>query len=161
MCPPQPFLSGTANATVNDSFYTTGPLRSGDIEISVNIFSLTSNPLASDTVTDGIHTYTGCPPGSTITQESCNGSATLPFELGTTFQVSALAPGATDLQLATNGSVIAVEDGVNVTFGLFDANGAPVPFFAAPEPATYGLLLSGIALFPILRRRRSGLKRTK
>jgi hypothetical protein len=84
---------------------------------------------------------------------------TVPFELGTYFQVSAFAPMTpTEFEINFPGQSFYAYNNVNVSFQLFEADGVtPVPLFLAPQPSTFGLLLCGTLAsfgFTVTRRLR-------
>lgn len=158
-----PPLSATAQASDTETYVSAGPVRSGIIEFDIGLGYLHEDigGSATVTITDGTHTYSyiggGGIHGSTSPvhcgTEDCEYTATVPFELGTTFQVS-VATGAG----AGPGSSQGGHDGeAQLVFNIFDANGAPVPFALAPEPSTWALFSLGtlsVGWFVRQRRRR-------
>ena len=146
--PPPPVLSVSAQALIDDTYYTNGPARAGFIQLSVGI-TAEHVLFADDRINDGPYQYRTCPPGSHGSAVGCSGSARLPFELGIPFEVSLSAPVEPDSFSITPGENghggIAV---VDVNFALFEADGStPVPFYPTPEPSTYGLVLSAFTAY--------------
>jgi hypothetical protein len=150
--PPLPPLSASANATDTTNYYTTGPSRPGFIEFTLEAFILSSHGGVGDVdITDGVHTYNagaGAPPGKCGVEGCSLYTATLPFDLGTGFQISAFAGGSASVTPSspTLGSAQGGQASVT-SFRLFEANGTtPVPFSAVPEPSNWGLLIISISL---------------
>jgi hypothetical protein len=154
---PEPPLSTSAQAILNDSDYTTGSVRSGFIQVSETIFSLHGNPEAATwSISDGSHNYSGCLPGSSGV-EGCSGMATLPFELGVPFMVSASAING--FSIAPRQTGFGTDSEVDLTFTVLEADGStPVAVLPTPEPSTYALLSIGLGLLPVvlLARRVAG-----
>jgi hypothetical protein len=151
---PQPPLSATAEAIVNDLDSTAGPVRSGFIEIGLGILTHPAVTTTSWNISDGIHSYIfsviGCPGA-----EGCYRSETLPFELGVPFIVNAVAIESVSITASDNKGIIAVDE-VSSTFRPLEADRkTPVAVFAIPEPSTCALLLIGTGLLPVLVRARS------
>lgn len=79
----------------------------------------------------------------------------MPFDLGSKFQVSTSADVDVSLEPGPFGNTIHGSDDAIVVFRLLEADGkTPVPFSAMPEPATWGLLLFGLAAGPLVYRKR-------
>ncbi len=88
------FASYEASAQASDSveYATSGPARSGFIQLDVTL-ALYPGAMGDALLSDGVHQYsytngTSSTPG-TCTFPICEYTATLPFDLGTTFSVSA------------------------------------------------------------------------
>ena len=140
-----PPLSATAHASDTETYASLGPLRSGSIELDIGLGYLHEDGpgVVTVTITDGTDTYTysggggifGSTPPVSCGTEDCVYTATLPFQLGTTFQISVAANAAAG-PASSNGG----HDGeAQVVFNILDANGASVPFAAVPEPSTWAL----------------------
>jgi hypothetical protein len=90
-----------------------------------------------------------------IFENDCGWTATVPFDLGSKFQVSTSADVDVSLEPGPFGNTIHGSDDAIVVFRLLEADGkTPVPFSAMPEPATWGLLLFGLAAGPLVYRKR-------
>jgi hypothetical protein len=146
--PTAPLLSSLAYATDSIVYQSTGPERTGFIEFQVTLGYLHQDVDGAATAqfSDGVHQYSysggggvhGSTPPSHCFIEDCEYSATVPFDLGTTFQVSV---GANTLHL--QGGAQPYNDEAQVTFSLFEADGTtPVAFTAVPEPSYSGLILA-------------------
>src|SRR5579875_2172796 len=154
---PEPTLSATDTAVVNDIDYTSGPMRPGYIHIAETISSLHGLVSTTWSLTDGSLVYGGSPslgqaclPGSS-SGKGCSGSATLPFELGIPFQVMASASDGASISPGQTG--YGSGDQVTLTFSLFEADGTtPVSFAPAPEPSQFALYLSGFLAVALLLR---------
>lgn len=86
--PPLPVLSATANASINETYYSTGPSRLGLIEFSIALGYV--NAFFPGYVSVGNYsTGAGGIPPYSCGPEDCLYTATLPFNLGTRFQVAA------------------------------------------------------------------------
>lgn len=154
-------LTGTANASVSDTYISSGPPRSGFLELQVQFGYLHEDAAGADTAdfSDASYSYTygggGGINGSTAPFhcfiEDCEYVATVPFELGTEFQVAISSQSA-----VSSPSAMGHDAGTTVLFALVDANGAPVSFTAVPEPSTGALVLlaGGVAACFALRSRR-------
>jgi len=159
--PPPPLLAASAQALVNDTYLTNGPVRPGFIQLSVSI-TAEHVIFADDRISDGPYQYDTCPPGSSTGSEGCSGSALLPFELGIPFEMSVAAP------VEPSGVLIMPGDHgeggiafVTLTFSLFESDGTTaVGFYPAPEPSTYGLLLCALAVCVLRRTTLSSRKKT-
>jgi hypothetical protein len=151
---PSPALSATALARASNVFYSAGAPRSGFIQFDVRLDRAhggTSNALLSD----GTHQYSydvlgsGSTPSLFCDIDDCGWTATVPFDLGSEFRVSAFA--GVEVSLPTSHGY---EDGI-VVFRLLESDGTtPVPFSATPEPASWGLLLFGLAGACFVSRKR-------
>jgi hypothetical protein len=136
---PLPDVPFGASAGASDSltFATAGPVRLGLIGVVASGF--------------GVDSVASVGPYHIGTDDCC-----LPFELGSEFQVvvSAFA--------GAGGSSSHGSSSATLEFQLTDADGAPVEFFPVviPEPATWGLLLFGLAACAVLhvRARRAGFR---
>lgn len=152
-CPPQPVpLGAAAIASVNDVDYTTGPMRSGVIQITQSINDNRGTGFPNWSISDGSHSYSGClAPGND--GFSCSGTATFPFGLGVPFIVNAGAfSGAGIIPPQT---IYGQDQEVDLKFTVFEADGTtPVAVLPTPEPSTYALLLCGMGLLPLLLLKR-------
>ena len=154
--PPDITLSATANASDSVTYSTNGPSRSGFIQFAVALGYLHQDApgAASALLTDGVHQYSysggggiyGSTPPLHCFIEDCEYEATVPFDLGSEFQVSVSANAAVAVSSAP-GSSRGHDDDSQVVFRLLESDGAtPVPFSVTPEPSTWGLLLCGLAI---------------
>jgi hypothetical protein len=141
-----PLLSATAQASDTGTYTSVGLPRSGSIEFDIGLGYLHEDAegVATVAITDGTHTYTyaggggvfGSTPPVHCEMEDCLYTATLPFQIGTTFQIAVAASAG-----AGPGSSGGGHDGeAEVLFNIFDTNGASVPFAAVPEPSPWALL---------------------
>ena len=142
-------VSATARASAFDTFDSAGVPRAGLIQFNVTLSHLHGGN-SDALLTDGIHTYGYAAPGGGSTppfglcsDEGCQWTATVPFDLGTAFRVTA---DANDVESVMAGNILIDHGDVNsvVVFRLLEADGTtPVAFSAVPEPSTFGLLLIG------------------
>ena len=156
--PAAPVLSSLSYATDNMVYQSAGPTRAGFIQFEVTLGYLHQDVDGAATAqfSDGTNQYSysggggvhGSTPPSHCFIEDCEYSATVPFELGTTFQVSV---GANTLHF--QGGFQPFNDLAQVTFTLLEADGtSPVAFTSAPEPS-YGALLLVLAAAALIGRR--------
>ena len=156
--PAAPVLSSLAYATDSIVYQSAGPARAGFIQLQVMLGYLHQdiNGAATARFSDGTNQYSysggggahGSTPPSHCFIEDCEYSATVPFELGATFQVSV---GANTLHL--QGGSQAYNDLAQVTFTLLEADRtSPVAFTAVPEPSYGGVLLAVAAAACLIRR---------
>ena len=146
-----PALSATALARTSNVFYSAGAPRSGFIQFDVRLDRAhggTSNALLSD----GTHRYSynilgaGTTPSLFCDIDGCAWTATVPFDLGSEFRISAFAGVEVSLEPNSFGSPHGYEDGI-VIFRLLESDGTtPVAFSSTPEPSSWGLLLCGLML---------------
>jgi hypothetical protein len=132
-------LAFSAAGGANDglSYLTKGPARTGFIHVDLTAF-LFNGELGDFDITDGVHRYNS----NTIPLNSA--TYTLPFDLGSPFQVSVST--STGPISAVCGEDLCPNGEVKVVFSLLEANGTtPVPFFVTPEPSTCGLVFVGLA----------------
>ena len=147
----EPPLSATDQAVVDDTDYTSGPVRMGFIHITETISSLHALPTTTWSITGGPYSYGACLPG-TSSGQGCTGSATFAFELGIPFQVMASASDSVAVSPPETG--YGASDQVTLTFSLFEADGTtPVAFSPIPEPSAVTLSLFGFLAFAFLGRR--------
>lgn len=151
--PPLPALSAGAQASENDTYYTTGPTRLGFIQFDMDSGASSSHGGLGDVVlTDGVHSY-GPGSGTHVggCAESCHSIGTLPFDLGTEFQVLESASAGASLT-PSSGVPDSVQGGfATVTFTLLEADGTtPVPFSVVPEPSSWALSVLGFGLGCVL-----------
>jgi hypothetical protein len=138
-----------AQAMESETYISTGPNRLGLLQVTISL-SFLHESVVDVLVTDGIREYrfakdsAPVPPSSGFcAAEDCDYVGTLPFELGSQFQVSASATA--DVSNCFVGSVGCPFGLVYAPFSLFEANGTtPVPFSIMPEPSAWGLLLLGL-----------------
>lgn len=103
-------------------------------------------------ITDGVHEYD--PSDLPLIQchfGGCDYGGTLPFDIGTEFQVSVSAGVEGGFCFSTCASADS-----SITFSLFEADGMNAGFEVAPpipEPSTLGLVLFGIAAAGLIARR--------
>ena len=145
--PSAPPLSGIAQASNTVTYESAGTPRSGSIEFDIGQAYLHEDApgVVTITITDDTHTYTylggggifGSTPPVHCGTEDCEYTATLPFQLGTTFQISAAAHAGVGPGPSEGGHSGLAQ----VVFNIFDASGAPVAFTAVPEPSTWALLV--------------------
>ena len=164
---PVPPLTASANASDVQTYISGGPARPGflQLEVLLGYIHEASPGVANADLNDGTHDYFYSGGAAIIgptapvlcNQEECLYSATVPFELGTTFQVS----------VSANSVIIAGEPegghdgGSTVLFGLFDANGSPVPFSAVPEPGTGAMLAIAAGVLAAILPKSKPLSRCK
>jgi hypothetical protein len=162
--PPSIPLSATAHASDSVTYYTTGPSRSGLIQFSVALGYLHDDvPGAANALfSDGVHQYSYSVFGGSSTPpfhcaiEDCEYEATVPFDLGSAFQVSVSANSAAAAISSSLGAIKGRDAESIVVFRLLESDGTtPVPFSATPEPATWGLLLFGLAGAWFVSRKRN------
>ncbi len=135
----------SAIATLDDSLAlaTAGPKRAGFIQFDIRTISEAPGDVF---ISDGVHKYS---------YQQAIGTTTLPFNLGSAFQVSLSAdeqiggnnPPPPDFELADRGA--------HVSLSLLEANGTTaVPLVITPEPSTWSLLFLGLwgAWFRFSRR---------
>ena len=141
-----------ANAAEEDTYRSAGPARAGFIQFVVQLDELHGGN-ASALLTDGGHTYSyssdgsGTTPAAFCNLDGCAWQNTEPFQLGSTFEISAFAKDIGVFQ--ASGSDAKIE------FRLLEADGAtPVSFSMVPEPEEGGLLALALAGFACLRRRK-------
>jgi hypothetical protein len=155
-------VSADAHALASDIFDSAGPLRPGFIQFDVTLTQLHGGT-AGASLSDGVHTYDYSAPGGGSTPpfgtcfEGCAYTATVPFDLGSDFQVSVDANVTESLDAGASGIVDHGTVSSIVTFRLLEADGStPVAFSTVPEPATAGFLLLGIAAisFQLVRKLR-------
>ncbi len=138
-------FSAIATADNSQNFATPGSKRAGFIRFTIQ----TDTGNGSEFISDGVHQYSF--QQSNGIQQSI-GPTTLPFDLGSPFQVSVSADagvGPPPQKEFINGA------DANVSFSLLEANGTTaVPLFITPEPSTWTLLLLGLcgAWFTLSRR---------
>lgn len=146
---PEPPLSATDQAVVDDVYYTSGPVRPGYIQISETIYSLHGLFTTTWSITDGPYSYGGCLPG-TSNANGCTGSDKVPFELGVPFEVIATASDGVAVSPPENG--YGADDQVTLTFSLFEQDRhTSVAFFPIPEPSALALSLFGLLAFALLQ----------
>ncbi len=140
----------TANANDGMELGSGGSKRAGFIQFDIrNMFltSPTSTLTASELFTDGVHRYsyqnsTGSTPGR-CDSFGCEFVATLPFDLGTTFNTSISADAAIGNGMALFTDKAYIDP--YVTFSLLESDGkTSVPLFVTPEPSAWGLFLLGL-----------------
>jgi hypothetical protein len=145
---PLPPLSATANASANIVAYTAAPAQLGSIVLSVSTGTGHDAFGAEITVTDGVHTYglgSGAPPRQTgCGFDGCFYTATLPFDVGSEFEVSISANASGSIAPPYPG--LGSEAIAELSFEVLSADGGKVPFTLVPEPSTNALLLLGLAL---------------
>ena len=136
------------------SLATAGAPRSGFIQFTIDIENLHAGS-AEGTLSDGVHTYLlqSTPGGCQL--HACVDTATAPFNLGTSFEVSADASASASGNFAFD-NFAADSGSAALTFSLFEADGTtPVALFAVPEPRTSGLLWTALLSCAIWRSVRS------
>ena len=139
-CPPdvcpQPAASASVRLTVNDIDYTTGPERSGLIQVTASIDNERSES-AGWRINDGVHAYVDCLPGFSSGVFGCMGTATVPFELGVPFSVNAVV--ANSIFVPPGQTVRGPSGVVQLMFTLFEADGTtPSPSSRPPNrPRTH------------------------
>lgn len=160
-------LSGNAQASDTVMYASFGAVRSGFIQLEV-AFDYTRQDIegaASALFTDGVNEYSyiggggihGSTPPSHCFIDDCEYIATVPFDLGTQFQVSVAGhAGAAATTLGGNG-----RDGSGqVLFRLLEANGTTVvPFAAVPEPTSGAMLLIAATIGACFARRQRRSRR--
>lgn len=141
--PPLPPLSAHADASASITAVTEGPPRTGFIQFGLDITSTHDDLGTNISMTDGIHSYgpgSGAPPfGCHFV--SCFYTATLPFDLGTEFQVSASVMAGGSLSPQSGRLGFGQDGDAALSFRLLEPDGkTPVSFFVVPEPSTRVLL---------------------
>lgn len=143
---PNPELSAIAHADASNVFYSAGPSRLGFIQFDVALSHLHGG--GSDVgITDGTHLYGY--DAEFCGFEGCQRTAIVPFDLGSAFQISTSAGVEENLEPTSDpccgGSAHGYDDAL-IVFRLLESDGTtPVPFSITPEPASWGLLLLGMA----------------
>ena len=164
--PPQNEMPGyQALAHADDTIaYGTGePSRSGFLQLSASFVPQADlNNFAAAVITDGVHDYrfsglgTGNPPPVTCPPVNCIYSATVPFDLGTDFEVAVSSD--TNLSSAGFSQPEFVSIRSTISFSLLEADGTTaVPLFVVPEPVTWKILGLGFVAgvcFRVGRKRR-------
>jgi hypothetical protein len=152
-------LSAVAQITDTLELSTGGPLRPGFVQLTVELDYLHADldGSAAAGITDGVFNYQFSGGGGIhgpvapvqCNPEDCIYDTTLPFELGSAFQLSTS-------DLAYGGSKGAYT-GADITISLFEAKGTtPVALLPAPEPWMVTLCLLGVSACAFL-----GFKRTQ
>ena len=160
--PPILMPSAASQASNDQIFTTTGPTRTGSIQFTVDLLYAHEDFTGASTaiLDDGVHQYTFLGGGGihgpiapvNCGPESCEYTGTLPFDLGSTFEISVFSHS----EVALNGGPSA---GSTITFSLLDA-GSAVPLFFLPEPKSDSLAVLGIgSLWALNLRRRRSLSR--
>lgn len=142
--PPLLAISATAEASDDITGYTRGPSRAGFIDLTMSEGASTPyGGFGSVSITDGVHTYV---PVCTHPVIFCLYNATLPFDLGTKFQILESASATTSIT-PSFGFFGSGEGGLaTLNFTLLASDGTTsVPFSVVPEPSTCSLLLLGFA----------------
>ena len=152
---PNPELSAIAKASASNVFSSAGPSRLGLIQFDVSVSHLHGGD-SNVAITDGTHQYGY--DSSFCGFEGCQVTATVPFDLGSAFQISTSAGVEESLEPTSDpccgGSAHGYDDAL-IVFRLLEADGTtPVPFTTTPEPATWGLLLFGFAAGCLTYRKR-------
>jgi hypothetical protein len=139
-----PPLSAGATSSASIVAFTEGLPQVGSIQFGVETGTSHDDFGASLVITDGVHYYDlfGSAPSGACNIGGCRYVVTLPFDLGTDFQVlvgasaaaSISSPGGSGQQAAST-----------VSFNLFDARGDPVAFSLVPEPPTWLLSVLGLS----------------
>lgn len=143
---PNPKLSAIAQASASKAFYSAGSPRLGFIQFDVSLSHLHGGD-SNVFISDGTHNYGY--DAELCGFEGCQVTATVPFDLGSGFQVSTSAGVKEFLEPTSDpccggGSAHGYDDAL-IVFRLLESDGAtPVPFSATPEPATWALLLFGL-----------------
>ncbi len=152
---PNPALHVVAHANASNVFYGGGPSRLGFIQFDVSVSHLHAGD--SDAVlTDGTHEYGF--DSEFCGFEGCQRTAIVAFDLGSEFQISTSASVEENLEPTSDpccgGSAHGSDDAI-VVFRLLEADGTtPVSFSATPEPASWELLLFGLAIGMCLMSRK-------
>lgn len=150
-----------------ETFETAGPLRPGIIQVSL-LEGNTRFGISETGISDGVHTYAQgtCSEVLNPIGNFCSKSYTAPFELGKPFSALSYIDEAGN----TNNELFfsPAGEGGSVNFSLFEADGvtpvdfvlAPdstpgVPVNLAPEPDSFGMLATVIALGVSWRARRT------
>lgn len=144
---PNPELSAIAQASASKVFYSAGPFRLGFIQFDVSVSHLHGGDSGVG-ITDGTHQYGY--DSNFCGFEGCQVTATVPFYLGSGFQISTSASVEEFLDATSDpccgGSAHGYDDAL-IVFRLLESDGTtPVPFTSTPEPASWGLLLIGMTL---------------
>lgn len=148
---PSPELSAIAHAKASNVFYSGGPSRLGFIQFDVEASHLHGG-ISNALLTDGTHQYGYN--SEFCGFEGCQQTETVPFNLGSEFQISTSADVEESLEPSPFGDPHGSDDAI-VVFRLLEADGTtPVPFSATPEPSSWGLLLFGLAIGMCLMSRR-------
>lgn len=159
-----PELSAVARANAGNVFYSAGSSRSGFIQFDVRV-DHTHGGNSSALLSDGTHEYKyvnsgglsggSTPPLSCDFEGDCIWTATVPFNLGSGFQVSTSADIEALLEPNNAGASFSGGDDALVIFRLLESDGTTlVPFSATPEPASWALLLFGLTAGWLVYRRR-------
>lgn len=151
-------LSGIAEASDSMTYQSAGPARAGFIQFEIGLTYANEDPSSAAAMLKGgvdsysFNGYGGSVPPVSCFIESCVYVGTLPFELGSPFQITASAMAYANPQEGGSESLL--------SFSLLEADATtPAEYSAVPEPFTRGVQIVGLGLIACtLWKRQSGPK---